>query len=178
MTRLLMLPLILIFFSISQVGKTQQVFISPNVMIGYTFSGGLTYGFSLGLGVQTKEVFMKSPFSYGFSYDKYWFKTTKRKRETHRLTSYGIFGRNNFASFKTGFGNAKVRWGYGQKNQCKITGTFYDLGFTDPGMELTWARFRSFRFNSDRWYWRPGNYNTLYLDYDVLTPLKQHRISD
>lgn len=157
---------------VSQSFFNKPVFISPGVSLGYTFGAKINYGFTLDIGLVSKNNLLHD--KYGFSFYQYYVHTGKH---VHRLRSVSLMYKNDYIDFKIGRGRAKNPWGYTNRNRCIVHGLAIDISASYPSIYSPWIGYRLFKFNRADWAWFMTPYNSIYIkyNYDIIqnTDLKK-----
>lgn len=150
---------------LSQSISWQNTYIQPEISIGYTFKGNVTFGLKIDAGVVTNRV--KEQYS-GLSYN---FRVMKFDRKLHKLHSLSAYYNNPIVDLQVGVGKMFCRHGFRRVNNCQVPGIIADLSFKYPDPRSPKIGINSFFYRKRDWGFFPIDYHTVYMGYEI--PLRK-----
>jgi len=154
--RLLFLPA-LFLITFGSKSFTQNLFVSPEITIGYTLGASLNVGFNIDFGIEQNSV---TELRYGGSYGM---NISMVNKELHRQTTLNFLLENKYFDIKLGPARMRNNWGYNKNNRCIIYGFTSDISLKYPNTYSPKIGYRNFIYRKHDWAWFHMNYHTVYL---------------
>ncbi|MFI5171723.1 MAG: hypothetical protein ACHQFW_04995 [Chitinophagales bacterium] len=132
-------------FRISHAQPASSFYIAPSFDVGYTFAGGISFGFAIDMGLWRSYLAPERELNTGFSFTHYW---TKAYRDRfHTITAINFLTESDYYDIKLGFGNVVDRHGYNKIVHCRAAGFYTDISFTDNEIYFPWIGMKGFWYN-------------------------------
>lgn len=138
-------------------------YIAPALSLGYTFAGGVAFGFDVDFGIWRDELAPGREFNTGFSYTHVWTKAYHDR--IHNISAVSFMMETDYYDAKIGFGAVVDKHGYNHIVHCWAPGLYTDISFTDNEMYFPWIGMKGFWYNWNKFEGFEYPYITPYLKY-------------
>lgn len=123
--------------------KGTDIYASPRITLGYTFGGGLNYGFDIALGL-----YRLNDFNFGTNFSYYMVNTDQGH---HRIKGFMLMAETKYLSVKLGAGAVSRRWGLRNVNKTSAPGIIIDITASADAYRAPWVGVKSFIYKRSKW---------------------------
>lgn len=123
--------------------KGTDIYLSPRITLGYTFGGGLNYGFDIALGL-----YRLNDFNFGTNFSYYMVNTDQGH---HRIKGFMLMAETKYLSVKLGAGAVSRKWGLRNVNKASAPGIILDISASADAYRAPWVGVKSFIYKRSNW---------------------------
>lgn len=137
----------LVFSSINKVSaqSDNSFYISPAASLGFTFAGGIAFGFDIDVGIWRDHLGPERELNTGISYTSYWTKAYHDR--LHHIGAISFMAESDYYDIKVGFGKVVDRHGYNHIVHCRAYGMYTDVSVTDDRTYIPWVGLKGFWYD-------------------------------